>query len=330
MNAVLLDRLAAHDTGVTSEDRDAWLDRRFGGVTATEIAKLMKATAAGRRSLIEGKLNKRDRDLRFRRAARWGTVREAYIADWLQRRFNIEPNARLFHALDNERHLATPDGIGLDFDERVTVSEIKVSEFDLHPGPTVGGVLAIDPGPDSNRPFWQKGYYDQIQWQIYVLGADRARFTWEQHDGDWSGWPGRGPNPLEDEPRTVIILRDDFRIDELVAVAEEFLADLDAARGVEAGPGDVVLDALIARDVEASAAAKSARAALEAYVAKHSVESYRAPAGSVSYGLGNGSMRFDQTAFKAAHPALAQEFTRLVPPNKPTLRVTPAKGEEDE
>lgn len=319
--------------GASSTDRPAWLSQRHHGVTATDIAKLMRATPAGRRRLIEDKVAGKELNLSFKRAARWGTVREAYIADWLRRRFNVEANDRLFRGAGNDRHLATPDGIGLDFDERVTASEIKTGEDDLTPGPPeaiVDGVLRVDLVGDAFRrssEFWKKGYYDQVQWQILVLGADRGRFTWEQHDGDWSGWPERGPAPVEAEPRTVTIPRDDFRIDELVTTADLFLSDLDAAFAAGAVVVDPLLEALLREDIAASAAAKAARAALEAYVAANAIESYRSEAGSVSYAAGKGRTAFDQTAFKAAHPALAQEFMRTYPPGKPTLRVTPAKNE---
>lgn len=214
----------------SSEDRDNWLAARALGCTATEVAKLAKGGAGARRELIEQKI--KGDPFRGNQYTEWGKLREAAIAADVQARTAIAANDVLFHAAEDPRHLATPDGVGVAFDGSLQMSEIKTSKHDLAPGEvTADGTLILPTGHAAHSAgyFWSTGYYDQVQWQIYVTGAARARFTWEQHDDDWSGWPERGPKPLREELPWCWIERDDFRIDQLVAIADEFLDAYDVA-----------------------------------------------------------------------------------------------------
>ena len=63
--------------------------------------------------------------------------------------------SRVFSAVDNPRHLASPDGIGVDFDGNVFLGEGKTSKDDLDPQ---AGNL-----PDQ--------YLYQMQWQMHVIGS---------------------------------------------------------------------------------------------------------------------------------------------------------------
>lgn len=186
------------------------------GATATEIAKAHKGGVGARREIVAGKMS--GDAFTGNQYTQWGSQREAAIAEDVRARTAIAPNDILFHADGNPRHLATPDGVGMNFDEQLVLSEIKTSKHDLTPGKGKAGY------------FWSTGYYDQMQWQMYVTGAVSVRFTWEQHDDDWSEWPARGPRPLVDgELPFRVIERDQATIDDLVALAELLLDEYDVA-----------------------------------------------------------------------------------------------------
>ena len=243
----------------SSEDRGAWLLARARGVTATDVAKLAKGNGpAITHELAAHKLAGGVQDLSHVPYVRHGQQREPVIAAWILERFGIEPSQTLFHAVENSRHLATPDGVGWDFDENVITSEIKTSKYDLDPAAS-----------KSDGHFWKVGYYDQIQWQHYVTGASRSLFAWEQHDDDWWGWPERSPRVKE--IRFAWIPRDDARIDRLVTIADKFLVYLDAEKDVrghaepDAGLVALAREAYAAVVLEREAKAKVAetRRALE-------------------------------------------------------------------
>lgn len=190
----------------SSEDRDAWLEARRKGITATEVAKLAAGRASDRRSIKQQKITGSSVDLSGNKFIDWGNARESVIAEWIESKFDIKPNSNAFAKFDNERHIATPDGISATFDDDLTISEIKTTMKDLTPG-TV--------------EFDQSNYYDQMQWQMHVMGATRTLFVFEQHNNIWK------PTPQPFEPKHFWITRNDERIERLVSVAEKFLAELE-------------------------------------------------------------------------------------------------------
>lgn len=345
----------------SSADRETWLAARSRGVTATEIAKLRKGGAGARREIISSKIQ--GDSFRGNQYTEWGKFREAAIAEDVRARTSIEPNDILFHALGNDRHLATPDGVGVNFDGELLMSEIKTSKHDLEPGKSFRRFTAgIEPTYVETGYFWTTGYYDQVQWQIYVTGATSARFTYEQHNDDWSGWDPEtrtfayGPKPLHDVLPFVIIPRDDIRIDELVAIADDFLdaydvALRDAADGV--GPEiDAELDELgfnylrfITLEKEATEAKKEVwQKMLDRLEGCDSISQEGAVA-RVTYNPGEDkeSETADVEAAKLADPDLFAEVQSLskrwnehqakfkkpvVTTGRPTLRVTEIKTKE--
>ncbi|TFD74704.1 YqaJ viral recombinase family protein [Cryobacterium fucosi] len=235
----------------SSTDRPAWLRARTGGVTATEVAKLAKGGPGVQAELVTMKLSgELEEDLSHLRYIRWGQIREEYIGEWVERRFNIQPNQVLFRG-ENPRHLATPDGVGCDFDERLLVCEIKTSLHDLDPALTFGHYRTTL-------------YADQKQWQLHVTGAQRALFAWEQHDDDWSGWPDRGPAPVLPEPEWRWVERDEERIAHLVKVADRFLVALDEAAAGKVAEFDVELDVLGQEVIQHRASEGAAKRAKDA------------------------------------------------------------------
>lgn len=203
----------------SSADREPWLKARMGGVTATEIRDL-RAGHTNTKALIEKKRSGDFPDLTGVRHIDHGNNREPIIAEWIAQRFNIQPNALLFAGRLNPRHLATPDGAGINFDEDLLISEIKTSKHNLDPN-------------HSGSHFGKTGYWFQIQWQLYVTGARRCLFVWEQHDDDWSGWPERSPEPIFAEPQYAWIDRDEKEIERQIALADKFLFEYDSEHATQ-------------------------------------------------------------------------------------------------
>lgn len=234
-----LDLQAPPVRGASSDDREAWHEQRRQGVTATEVRDLRKGSSAERRRILTEKLTG-ERSFTGNRYTEHGNLREPIIADWIALNFGIEPNA---HVYSRGRYLATPDGW-----DGEDIAEIKTSKHNLD--------------PDGSH-FGTTGYYDQIQWQLLVMGARRCLFVWEQHDDDWPD-----PKPLYEQPLWMWIHRDEARIAELIDVADRFLLELDAQRADGLAPvgdlppteADLVHQLLAARTQEAVAKAQKERA----------------------------------------------------------------------
>lgn len=191
----------------SSEDREAWLEDRRRGITATEVAKLASGRASERRAIMKQKMTGEFVDLSGNKFIDWGVARESVIAEWIENKFDIQPNSNAFAKFDNERHIATPDGISYTFEDDLTIAEIKTTMKDLTPG-TV--------------EFEQSGYLDQMMWQMHVMGATRTLFVFERHNNVWQ------PTPTPFEPEFFWIERDQKRIDQLIEIADKFLADLNS------------------------------------------------------------------------------------------------------
>jgi hypothetical protein len=141
-----------------SSDRIAWLRARSRGITATDVAKLSTPRS------VETAARDKWFGTRFSGNAftDHGKDREPAIAQWVQDHHGIAPSSLLFHAEQDARHLATPDGLAETNAGELLLAEIKT----------------------TNKP-WRsipRNYLRQIWWQQYVLGADRTLFVWEQHE----------------------------------------------------------------------------------------------------------------------------------------------------
>lgn len=200
---VLIDLFAR--AGASDTDRPAWLRQRRGGVTATEIRDLWIGAISEQR-LIDQKLERilESGDLNRVPVIGWGNAREVAIGE-VMRGEGFEPESRVFHHPDNSRHLASPDSIAVTWDEDLWVGEYKTAEGDLPPG-----------SPELAK----KGYEIQVQWVMYVIGANRCRFVVEERIDD-----GRGFMPGDLFRHW--IARDDELIAQLIERADRFLAELD-------------------------------------------------------------------------------------------------------
>jgi hypothetical protein len=177
-----------------SRDRVEWLRARSRGITATDVAGL-----TSEKSIIRAADAKLGGGARFAGNAYTdhGRRREPEIAAWVAATHGILPSSALFRAVIEPRHLATPDGICVDAEGRVTLAEIKTTNKAWRSIP--------------------RTYLRQIWWQQHVLGAERTLFVWEEH-AEFS--------PIHDEPRSVWIDRDDREIAQLVDLATRLIDEL--------------------------------------------------------------------------------------------------------
>lgn len=139
---------------VSSDNKEAWLEARLNGVTATEAGKIA-ASGKSREKLLKAKAQGIIDELTTNSYMLHGSAREEHISTYIANLYDIEHNTYLY-AGENQHYLATPDGIGEDF-----VVEIKTSIKPLE------SLLAQ--------------YNNQMQWQMFVMNVDRVLFVVEQH-----------------------------------------------------------------------------------------------------------------------------------------------------
>lgn len=204
--------------GASDADRELWLAERAQGITATEIRDLVKGKLR-QDDLIALKLGRKVESFTGNQFTDWGKEREAVIAADL-RGMSIDPESRVFHGETNSRHLASPDGIGVEFNLDLCVSEIKTSGKDIR-----RGTPAYD----------ETGYELQMQWSMWVTGAARCLYVFEERINVAGGFAA-GPRHI------VWVDRNEAIIAALVKRAEEFLAELDRQREDGAPVIDEVLD----------------------------------------------------------------------------------------
>ena len=161
-----------------SRDRVAWTRARSRGITATDVASLTSVNAIAKAA--DAKLM--GSGFSGNAYTAHGRVREPAIAGWVAATHGILPSSALFHAVVEKRHLATPDGVVVDADGRITLCEIKTTNKSWRSIP--------------------RTYLRQIWWQQHVLEAERTLVVWEEHDGFV---------PVDDEPRCAWVDRDDAR-----------------------------------------------------------------------------------------------------------------------
>jgi len=175
---------------VSSQTKDLWLAARDRGVTATQVAKA--STPAGMKEVLAQIEN--PTPVEPNGFMDWGVEREAYIAHVVKERYGILPNDWLLCAdgAGNEWQMATPDGLSLD---HKLIGEYKTSGKSLEKVPA--------------------NYMRQVQWQIYVTGAEKCLFAYELRlEGPEGFCPGM-------DVECQWIERDEKMIGDLIKVAEE-------------------------------------------------------------------------------------------------------------
>ena len=169
-------------------DWEGWLNARRYGVTATQVAKA--STASGKAELLNSWAHPGVQEDNAFMA--FGRKMEGPLSLWVKDQFAVMPNEWLI-AGEDTTHLATPDGLSLDHTE---ISEIKTTGKDF----------------EKSIPIQ---YRRQVQWQLWVTGAQVCHFVWmlraEDQQGDFQpGWI---------EPKHTVIERDDDMMKELSSVA---------------------------------------------------------------------------------------------------------------
>jgi hypothetical protein len=236
---------------VTDEttDRAGWMQARSSRVTAS----IAHSIAVGGRSTWQRILTDMLNGETFTGNATTnrGRKREAFLLDYAQTFIDpsIEGNSRLFASLEDDRLGATPDGLGelRGKWERVTV-EAKSHEFGWD---DADGIPA--------------DHYDQVQFAIFVTDAQGGLYIWETM--------GEDGEPTLDEPRYLLVERDERRIAFLVREATRFLAWRDAGAPATDDLAPELDDALAkwadarARKQAAESDEKTAEAVIRAHIA---------------------------------------------------------------
>ena len=267
--------------------RDDWLAQRRDYITATDVARLYTSAAEWRR--VRAEKNGDAPDVRVSPEMQWGLDREPALVRYAQ---TIDPtlvaNDRVVVHPDGP-WAATPDAIGDN-----TICECKT-----------GSVAGLE---RSHRR-----YMAQVQWQLWVTGADGCLFVTEERDWDDMGFtPGNRTHVWVD--------RDEDLIAELLDVAERFLAGEDVSE----------LDVLIAAVVDIRAERdkvlerlEEAEDALRDHIGDRDF-THEGPYGRVSLTLPKPRDVIDSKRLRAEQPDVASEYTYLAKPVKRTLRVTEA------
>lgn len=179
---------------VRSTEREAWLEARRGGVSATEVAAA--ATPSGFEFAIQRRQNyveTEPNDLMI-----FGTESESEIMRFAHEEHGVLPSDWLICAAGDRRQMATPDGLSPDHS---LIAEAKTTGKDW------GDSIPI-------------AYRRQVQWQLHVTGAERCLFLWQLRIPDDHGWfymPWL-------EPKHKWIERDPKMISELVGTADRLLS----------------------------------------------------------------------------------------------------------
>jgi hypothetical protein len=175
---------------VSSQTKDLWLAARDRGVTATQVAKA--STPAGMKEVLAQIEN--PTPVEPNGFMDWGVEREAYISQVVKDRYGILSNDYLLCAdgAGNEWQMATPDGLSLN---HKLIGEYKTSGKPLDKVPA--------------------NYMRQVQWQLYVTGAEKCLFAYELRlEGPEGFVPGF-------DVECQWIERDEKIIADLIKVAEE-------------------------------------------------------------------------------------------------------------
>ncbi len=174
----------------SSQTRDLWLAARDRGVTATQVAKA--STPAGMKEVLAQIEN--PVEVVANAVMDWGNEREPYIAHVVKERYGVLPNDWLIAAEGNgnEWMMATPDGLSLDHS---VIGEYKTSGKPLDKIPA--------------------NYMRQVQWQLFVSGAQECVFAYELRlEGPEGFVPGF-------DVECQVVERNDEMISELIVTAQK-------------------------------------------------------------------------------------------------------------
>jgi hypothetical protein len=179
------------DRFVARHGTEAWFAARRNGVSATAVANA--STPGGFREEVAKALYPEENQVTDNLYMKFGRDWEQWIIDNLPAEYAIKANDWLIHADGHKWQLATPDGISLD---GLTIAEVKTT------------------GKDWNKlPI---RYMRQVQWQLYVTGAEQSIVAWLLRTVDEQG----EMVPAWFEPKHIVVERDEEMIAQLIAIAE--------------------------------------------------------------------------------------------------------------
>lgn len=296
---------------VDSSDEAAWhaaRSRTEDGqtvVTASESAMLASGGTSVWANLRAEKADGKSRWTGNEYTA-WGHEREPDIAAAMTALYpQLSHNSRLVIQDADPRWRGTPDMIG---DGGSELCQIKT---------------ALWRGEKWERSDVPKRYVDQMQWEMWITGADVNRLAVEYYDQQDGGT--FVPTFLFEDPHVITIYRDADRIAELVAIAEQFLA---------MGEPDP-LDMFLADYARADAREKAAKSEKDEFrkliakeIAKRPSGKYVGDLGSVTQGKDKTETVtvFDEASFKEKAPKTwAKYVTEKEKTTKGRLTITPAK-----
>jgi putative phage-type endonuclease len=183
-------------------DENAWLTAREGKITATLIAAA--STPKGfEESLI--KLRGESEPITDNSYMEFGRRMEPFISLWVKDLFGVIPNEWLIGHETRPEFVATPDG--LSWHDPI-ISEVKTTGTDW--------------GEWNKVPI---SYRRQVQWQMYVTGAEQCIFAWLLREEK----EGRFQSPWL-EPKALTVDRDEQQIEKLIDVAEKLLTKIKEKR----------------------------------------------------------------------------------------------------
>ncbi|MCT1395637.1 YqaJ viral recombinase family protein [Microbacterium sp. p3-SID338] len=269
-------------------DRQTWLARRQGGVSATDVARLARGGANTWAAVHAEKAGK-GRD--FTNAAmQHGTDREPMILRFAEKQFQVLPFGKLIAADDEPRFICTPDALG-----KGRIGEVKTTVHDWE-------VISEVPGR----------YIDQVLWQMRVTGYRRADLIFEPHENGI---------PLHPFPKSFPIDWDATRVAHLESIAYEFLAE-DGEPDEDAAILDALLTDAAMRKEIADAAAESYRratAAIEVHL-QGKPRRFDGSLASLTRSPDGITASVDTTRLKRELPDIAAQYTRQSP-RKGSLRI---------
>lgn len=285
-------------TRLPHEDEAQWLAQRREYVTASEIHTI--ATSPASWSRIRAEKETGERTFHGNAVTRWGHEREPEIARFV-RVFvdsSIVPNDDLF-VLDGTNLAATPDMVSDNLtDGCETIGELKTAgrqiirpewETDKHGQRIIHTMM-----PDG---FPKPGYWSQVQYQLFVMGAEVCVFACEVREETEDGFaPG--------ETRVMLIGPDKARQAELVDIAERFLAGCDPTDGVVTPDG---LQNLVWDYLDAKERMEDAKGAIEEIVGTDP-ETYVLDGAKVIVTADGKSTRLDAKAMEKDHPDIAAHY----------------------
>ena len=297
---------------VDSTDEAAWhaaRSRTDDGqivVTASEVAALASGGTSTWANLRAEKAGGKSR-WGGNEYTEWGHEREAVVAEAVSALYpQLSHNSRLLIQDNDQRWRATPDMIGDDMLCQIKTAHYKGEKWTYQDVP--------------------KRYVDQMQWELHVTGASLNLLAIEYYDRLEDGV--FVPTFLFEDPHIIPIERDDERIAELVAIAEQF---------VGMGEPDT-LDLYLADYARADAREKAAKAEKEAARKLIAKEIAERPSGKYVSDLGSVTQGADTTKTETvlneerlkekAPKTWARYVEEQTKTTKGRLTITPAKDKE--